>query len=386
MGKSSIKNCRSLSRNAEHVMSLNIAILGTRGIPNNYGGYEQIAGFLASGLLNKGYHVTVYNSHNHPYKKDEWNGIRIVHRNDPEHRLGTMGQFFYDLNCIRHARNCNYDIILFLGYTSSSVFSRWYPRKSSIIYHMDGLEWKRAKYSLPVRKFLKHAERLAVRHADFHIADSVVIQSYLENEYGIHPKYIPYGAIVQWNEDESVIRKYQLNKKQYYMVMARMEPENNIEMILDGFTGSKSERNFLVVGNTANKYGNYLIEKYRTDKRIVFAGALFEQAQLHSLRTFSSMYFHGHSVGGTNPSLLEAMASRCTIAAHDNGFNRAVLGNDAYYFKSSEDVLALVSSETDASIVESMVQNNTKKIQDNYRWEKIVDEYDKLFKECLSAK
>src|SRR5689334_21791534 len=140
---------------------LKLGILGTRGIPNNYGGYERAASFLSVGLVKKGFDVTVYNSLNHPYQEKEWNGVEIVRCYDPEHRAGTAGQFIYDLNCIRHARARNYDVLLLLGYTSSSVWGRFYPKKTVIISNMDGLEWKREKYSMTVRKYLQYAEKWA---------------------------------------------------------------------------------------------------------------------------------------------------------------------------------------------------------------------------------
>ena len=152
-------------------MSLRIAILGTRGIPNNYGGFEQIAGYLAKGLTQRGHSVSVYNSHNHPYKKNTWEGVNIIHCFDPEFLLGTAGQFIYDLNCILHSRKKNFDIILMLGYTSSSIWRKVYPKKSTVIFNMDGLEWKRSKYSNLAKKFLLYAERLAIRSGNYFIAD-----------------------------------------------------------------------------------------------------------------------------------------------------------------------------------------------------------------------
>ena len=131
-------------------MSLRIAILGTRGVPNHYGGFEQLAEHLGPGLVKAGHAVTVYNSHNHPWQEAQWEGVNIVHCYDPEYLLGSAGQFIYDLNCIIDARKKNFDVILQLGYTSSSVWGRFYPRDSVVISNMDGLEWKRAKYSKPL--------------------------------------------------------------------------------------------------------------------------------------------------------------------------------------------------------------------------------------------
>jgi hypothetical protein len=229
-------------------MTLRIGILGTRGIPNYYGGFEQFAEYLSTGLVNNGHEVFVYNSHNHPYKQDAWNKVQIIHCYDPEYQLGSFGQFIYDLNCILDARKRKFDVILMLGFTSSSAWGWFYPDKSTLIFNMDGLEWKRTKYSKPVQQFLMLAEKLAVRFSSYYIADSVVIQSYLQNKYAINSEHIPYGAEVYYHEDESLLQEWGVEKHNYFILMARMVSENNIEMILDGFHAAICYRNL----NTTN--------------------------------------------------------------------------------------------------------------------------------------
>lgn len=366
-------------------MKLKIAILGTRGIPNHYGGYEQAASFLAPALVKKGHSVTVYNSHNHPYQESHWKGVEIIHCNDPENKLGTAGQFIYDLNCIRDARKKEYDAIMLMGYTSSSVWGKLYPKKPVIISNMDGLEWTRSKYSKPVRRFLHYAEKLAVRHSDYFIADSPGIQSYLQQAYQIDSAYIPYGAVIYQKKDDEILKEFSVRSCKYYLIISRMEPENNVETILDGYSKSDSVLKFLVVGNTGNKYGKYLVKKYSSNENIIFAGAIFDQKKLHSLKSFCKLYFHGHSVGGTNPSLLEAMASCATIAAHNNPFNKAVLGSDSSYFATSEDVKNIINAPM-APKNTTMVCNNLKKIQDHYSWEMITDLYENFIIDCCNRK
>ena len=136
---------------------MKIAIIGTRGIPNHYGGFEQFAEYLAVYLVKHNCEVYVYNSYNHPYQEPVFNGVNIIHCRDPEKKMGTIGQFIYDLNCILDTRNKDLDVILQLGYTSSSIWSFLLPKKPIIITNMDGLEWKRSKYWFLVRKFLKIA-------------------------------------------------------------------------------------------------------------------------------------------------------------------------------------------------------------------------------------
>jgi glycosyltransferase involved in cell wall biosynthesis len=359
---------------------MKIAIIGTRGVPNNYGGFEQVTEFLSVGLLAKGHEVFVYNSHNHPHKEKTWNGVQLIHCYDPEYLIKTAGQFIYDFNCIRDARKRDFDVLLFMGYSSSSIWHFLFPKKQVIVTNMDGLEWKRTKYSKPVQKFLRYAEKLAVRHSDFHIVDSSEIQDYYKGKYGVHCAYIPYGASLVREEKAEALQEYNVTSGQYYFLMARMEPENNIEMILEGFHHSGSEKKFIVVGNIKNDYGKYIARKYSEDPRIHFAGSVFNQDTVHTLRKYAALYFHGHSVGGTNPSLLEAMASKAMIAAHENPFNKAILVDNAFYFSTAADIQKLVE-ETDIECRNVWRENNFNRVSDHFYWQKIIDLYDAFLRD-----
>lgn len=363
-------------------MKLRIGILGTRGIPNYYGGFEHISEYVSAGLVQRGHSVTVYNSHNHPYTADNWNGVNIQHCYDPEYLIGAAGQFIYDMNCIRDARKRNFDVVLIMGYTSSSVWGRLYPKNSTIITNMDGLEWKRTKYSKPVQHFLRYAEKLAVKHSNYYISDSMVIRSYLAEKYSINSQYIPYGAdMITQIEREQMDVKEALNED-YFLLMARMEPENNIEAILEGFNNSNSPRKFKVLGDTGNRFGKFIIHRFKNDERIQFKGAIFDNAKVRTLQNNSYLYFHGHSVGGTNPSLLEAMASEALIAAHDNPFNKSVLNADAFYFSNASGVQQLVENVQRKDTERLMVRNNLQKIQCQFSWEKVIEEYESFILEC----
>ena len=364
-------------------MGLKIAILGTRGVPNNYGGFEHIAGYLSRGLVQKGHDVTVYNSSKHPYQQSEWHGVHIVHCFDPEYLIGVPGQFVYDLNCILDTRKRNYDIILMLGYTSSSVWGFLYPRKSIVITNMDGLEWQRTKYSKPVRLFLKIAEKLAVQSSRFHVADSPVIKDYLDNKYRINSKYIAYGAGLYPAADENLLIEYGLNKYQYFLLMARMEPENNVEMILDGYCLTSTKTKFVVIGNTGNGFGKYLVEKDKDEKRIIFLGAIFNEMKVQSITTYCKLYFHGHSVGGTNPSLLDAMAARAPLAIHNNAFNRSIVKGNALMFTNVSDVCNLINARK--YLNEIHINNNYDTISNNFSWDRIISQYESYFIACYLA-
>jgi hypothetical protein len=356
---------------------LKIGILGTRGIPNHYGGFEQFAEHLYYGLLQRGHYVSVYNSSLHPYKEKDWNGVKIIHCRDWEHRIGAAGQFFYDLNCINDARKRNFDVLLHLGYTSDSIWHWRWPKKTINIVNMDGLEWNRSKYNKPTQRFLKWAESLAAKNAHTMIADSPGIQKHLSTFYGKRPVYIPYGAEIFEQANPSVLEKYKLLPHQYFLLIARMEPENNIEMIIKGHLASHHPYPLFIIGNITNKFGKYITSTYN-GHAVKFSDAIYDQFELNNLRYYSDLYFHGHSVGGTNPSLLEAMACSCRIAAHDNHFNKAVLQNEADFFSDANLLTSIINTPKDISILNHWKKINIKKIRAIYNQEKIIDDYEYL--------
>ncbi len=359
---------------------MHVGIIGTRGIPNNYGGFEQCAEFLAKGLVEKGFKVSVYNSHNHACQEKTWNGINIIHCYDPEDKVGTFGQFIYDFNCIRDARKRYFDIILQLGYTSSSVWGMLMPRKSIVTTNMDGLEWKRRKFSKAVQTFLLKGERLAVQFSDFLISDSIVMQNYLKEKYGKESTFIAYGAYEFNDPDPSSLSTYQLEPYQYNMLIARLVPENSIDMILKGVRDANVKIPFIVVGNHQTKYGEYLKDKFSKYPHIRFLGGIYNLGALNNIRYFSNIYFHGHTVGGTNPSLLEAMASYSLICANNNAFNRYVLEDHSLYFNSAAEVATVIqTTRKEKDIYKSMIKENLRKIREIYNWGKIIDEYAEHF-------
>jgi len=366
---------------------MKIAIIGTRGIPNHYGGFEQFADILSQGLVRKGHEITVYSSANHPYKESLFNGVKLIHKFDPENKIGTAGQFIYDLGCMLDARKQDFDIIYMLGYTSSSIWQRLiYKKGTLVITNMDGLEWKRSKYSIKVQQFLKYAEKLAVKHSDLLVADSIGIQSYLKNKYDVSSTYIAYGSFVFENADENKLSQYEVTAYNYDMLIARFEPENNIEMILEAFSKSNTKRQLMLVGNYKHtEFGRNMFAKYSSDKRIRFMGAIYDQTALNNLRYFSNIYFHGHSVGGTNPSLLEAMGSSALICIHDNEFNKAIVGEDGFTFSNTETLINIINNETKSGHPD-FIASNLNKIATIYSWENITNEYEKYFLQSLKNK
>jgi glycosyltransferase involved in cell wall biosynthesis len=359
---------------------MKIGILGTRGIPNTYGGFEQFAQYLSVGLVRRGHSVWVYNSSNHPYRETHFHGVRIIHCSDWENRIGTAGQFVYDYNCLMDARKREFDVLLQLGYTSNSIFHSIWPGKALNVVNMDGLEWKRTKYSPLVQKFLLRAEKWAARHGHVLVADSLGIRDYIEKKYRRPATYIPYGADIPDSYDLAKLSRWGLRPGGYLLLVARMEPENNIELIIKAWLAAGKRKPLILVGDAENGFGSYLRKIYR-DEKLLFAGAIYETGTINALRHYSSLYLHGHSVGGTNPSLLEAMACGCTIAAHDNPFNREILGSEACYFSSKEDLADLIGRLPHGDQTKDWKLLNRDKIVTRYSWDNVIDRYLRLFVE-----
>ena len=359
---------------------MKIAILGTRGIPNRYGGFEQFAEIVSQIWQAEGHSVWVYCGHRHEYSERQFKGVERISIFDPEYLFGTAGQFIYDLGCIMDARSRNFDVILQLGYTSSSVWWPLLPNKPLIVTNMDGLEWKRSKYSPAVRKFLRYAESWAVKSSDQLIADSPGIQRYIRDQYQKESAFIAYGSdIPEISNVSAHLSRYGLEAGEYNLLIARFEPENNLEMILEGIELAGYPRKTIVIGNAGNSFGKKLCQRFR-HASVIFPGAVYDKQCIDALRQNAHIYYHGHSVGGTNPSLLEAMAAGAFISAHDNIFNRAVLGELAIYFSSAEQI---ASQQIDLPGIDRAILSGKLKerIISEFSWEKISGEYLSVFEQ-----
>lgn len=359
---------------------MKIAFVGTRGIPNNYGGLEECAEHVSIGLAAREHEVIVYNPHFHPYEKGEFNRVKIIRIFSPEGRLGAAANFIYDYLSIKDAVKLKCDAIILLGYGTSAIsFYFVNLRKSKVFTNLDGMEWRRSKWKPWVQKLMRWFESIAVKKSHVLISDNIGIKDYLRENYSKESYFIPYAANIMSIPDENVIRKFGLERYDYYCMIGRLEPENNIEMIFDGIIESSCRQKVYVFANHETRFGNYLKNKYRNNEKIVFCGWTSGQGTLNQLRHFAKIYFHGHSVGGTNPSLLEAMAARTFIAAHDNVFNRHVLGDDAFYFKNSSDIKNIIDNfDSHFPNRETYTTNNIKKIETFYNWKSITDSYENM--------
>ena len=372
---------------------MKIAFISVRGIPNNYGGFEEFAEYISVGLAERGHDITVYSPHYHPYQEKEYKGVHIKHIYSPELWMGgSVGSFFYDYFSLKDAlKKENFDIIYDAGYTSIiPAYIRFNVKKIKhpiFTTNMDGLEYKRAKFNKWVQKFLFWEEQMAVKHSHYLIADNMGIQDYYKEKYGKESKFLAYGATIHDHYNADYLKEYGLTENDYFILVARLEPENNIYMAIDGYLASEQygKKPLVVVGKTNTPYGKKLVAKYGNNPNIKFVGGIYDFDKLNSVRHFSYAYFHGHSVGGTNPSLLEAMASECFILSHNNVFNHSVLRDNAIYYQSTEDVTKLLN-DIDNIVYKyksDFISGNLDVIRNEYSWEKLVDEHEKYFKWIL---
>lgn len=373
---------------------MKIAFISTRGIPNHYGGFEQFAECVSVRLAQRGHDVTVYSPHYHPFQEKVYKGVRLKHVYSPEKWMGSsVGSFFYDYQCLKDAlKREDFDIIYDAGYTSVvPAYMRFNVRKMTrpvIMTNMDGLEYKRAKYNWWVQRFLLWEERMAVKYSHYLIADNMGIRDYFLEKYGKESRYVAYGADIPDSYHEDCLQEFGLTKDGYLLVIARMEPEYNIEMAIEGYraSGEYGKRPLIIVGRLTTSFGKRLAARYSGDEYVRFVGGIYDNDKLNAIRHFSFAYFHGHSVGGTNPSLLEAMAAECFILSHDNVFNRVILGDHAVYFQSKEEVTAILDGldETVGLYREDYVRENLEKVRTQYSWDKVVDDYEGFFAERMN--
>ena len=375
---------------------MKIAFVSTRGIPNNYGGFEQFAEYISVGMAQRGHEVVVYSPKFHPYQESTYKGVRIKHIYSPETWMGSsVGSFFYDFASLRDAlKKEDFDIIYEAGYTSIIPAYIWFnvkKRKRPIFTtNMDGLENKRSKFSPMVRRFLDWEEKMAVKYSHYLIADNMGIHDYYKEKYGKESKFLAYGADIHDDFKAEYLEEFGLKSEEYYILIARLEPENNIVMAIEGYLHSKENgrRPLIVVGKTNTPHGKELVEKYGNERNVEFVGGIYDFKKLDSVRHFSKAYFNGHSVGGTNPSLLEAMAAGCFIFAHDNIFNRAVLKENAFYYPSADKVTEYLN-RIDTIAEGSKIQytaRNIEVIRNEYSWESLIDKHEKYFYWLLSQK
>jgi glycosyltransferase involved in cell wall biosynthesis len=356
---------------------MRIAILGARGIPARYGGFETFAEQLGVGLVKRGHDVTVF-CETAEGATEQYRGVKLRHVRAP--RLGSLSTLFFDAACLWQARS-GFDVIYMLGYAASPFC--WLPRAwgGQVWINMDGLEWARGKWGRVARWYFHCAEGVAMRTPNRIIADAAGIKAYLQSRHRKLPPcdVIPYGCEIVTSACAEELKDFGLTPGSYYLLVCRFEPENHVKEIIEGFLTSRTQKRLVLVGDCARKNGYVQsLAKYKDD-RLFFTGPVYDAPKIEALRYFCRAYVHGHSVGGTNPSLVEAMGCGNVIIAHDNAFNREVLGDSGLFFSTSNDVGAAIDS-VDAGEVStaSMKRRVVERVKQFYTWDRITDHYCEL--------
>ena len=370
-----------------------IAIIGSRGIPNNYGGFEYFTEVLSQNLVKKG--CTVHVSCEHPGEKncsDTHNGVKLFYfpiKHPKSPFMGMVYEVVYDVYSLFIA-SFKVDQIYMLGYSAALFFfiPKLFGKK--LYLNPDGLEWKRSKFTSYVKLLLKINEKMGVFWSDELITDAKGIKTYYDKKYDMESSFIAYGADeisrVKWdNEKLPEILKHGITENSYYwLLVARLEPENNIHTIIESYIKSNSTKPLIIVGNfTLPEYQKQIqdiLNVKSKGKKIVFTGGIYDQESLNMLRQNCFGYIHGHSVGGTNPSLLEAMIMKNIILAHDNQFNREVCEDSAMYFNNVNELEKRINQiENNPENYLELKDKAFNRVKNEYSWNKIVGQYHELF-------
>lgn len=318
--------------------------------------------------------------------------------------IGPAQAIYYDVQalryCIKYIKNNQIkNPIVYVLACRIGPFAKHFEKAihklgGKLYVNPDGHEWMRAKWSDPVRKYWKYSEQMMVRHCDLLVCDSKNIEKYIKEsycKYNPNTTFIAYGAETRKStlsdNDKALLDWYSsknLKPKSYYLVVGRFVPENNYEIMIREFMKSKSERDFALITNVSEKFLAELKKKtgFDRDKRIKFVGTVYEQELLKKIRENTYGYFHGHEVGGTNPSLLEALGSTDINLLLDVGFNREVAENSALYWTKDSGSLAGLIDKADSmsdSEIAELSQKAKQRINDEYSWQYICNKYEELF-------
>lgn len=355
---------------------MKVAILGTRGIPNRYGGFERFAEELSQELSKRGYRVYVTSPADHSCEELNANSIFKVNLRVPRFLTPNLATLYYDYISLKWAIRNNVDVVIECGHSfaplllfiSASI-------RGKIITNPDGIEHKRKKWGWIAKSYLRFSEYLAFKLSAQLVCDNRALVQYYSTRYKRWLHYIPYGAhpLMQAPGRPDVLDKLHINE--YYLLITRITPENNVETVLSYF--AHSGQPCLVVGDLISSYAKKIVGKYSHFRNIHLLGAIYDQQILNGLRFYCKAYIHGHSAGGTNPSLLEAMACGCFIIAHDNPFNRDILEEQGLYFKNIATLGSCISQFEKLNDVEvnRVKEQNIQAIERNFLWEKVALAY-----------
>lgn len=357
---------------------LRVAIIGSRGYPYVYSGYETLVKVLAERLTQKEVQVTVY-CHTFLFKKrpKQIGGIHLKYI--PTLKSKILAQPIHSFLAFCHVLFLKVDVVLVLNVSNGPFGLITKLFNIPTMMNVDGLEWLRPKWKGFGSIYFKWAAKMATKFIDLLVTDAIEMQKVYEREFHAKSVVITYGAESNGSAQEYLLSHWKLVAQDYYLIVGRMIPDNNADKIIEGFIQTNTTKKLVIVGDVpyADNYANKI--KTYSDERLLFTGYVTDPNQLASLYQYCYAYLHGHEFGGTNPSLLKAMANGCSIAALDTPFSREVLQNDlyGYYFsKNSKDITRWLDwAEHNSALMEQRRKEIYKSIQEKYTWETVTNLY-----------
>lgn len=372
----------------EIVCGVKVAILGTRGVPALYGGFETAVEEIGTRLALRGHDVTVY-CRNPDQKMTTYQGMHLVNLPAIRHRVAeTLSHT--SLSAAHAAVKNRPDVALVLNAGNAPLLRPLRAAGIPVAIHLDGLESRREKWRGAGAAYYKWAERSSVRAGTEVVADCQAIADYIKETYGRSAWVITYGAEVIEPGSER-LAEVRVVRRDFHLLVARMEPENHVLEAVLGYRQSEETRPLLIVGSAP--YSQWYIDKVADaaggDTRIRFMGGIYDQELLNQLYGNCRTYIHGHSVGGTNPSLLRAMGAGAPVLAFDCEFNREVTADRALMWSSSDDMTALMDDIAEGEldpVLESLTVAGRERVAEHYRWDVVTDEYERLLRHLLGAR
>jgi glycosyltransferase involved in cell wall biosynthesis len=368
---------------------MKIAIIGSRGYPYVYSGYETFVKELSERLVKQNIAVTVY-CHKNLFQEfpSQVNGINLVYIKTIEKK--SLGQFVHSFQSIIHSCFKKYDIILVVNSANGpfGLFTKLFRKKTAI--NVDGLEWLRPKWKGLGSKYFYFASWLSTKLYDVIINDSFAMADFYKKEFGVDSTVIAYGANIRHSSKPELIKKWDLDKNEYYLIVGRLIPDNNADLIVKEFVKSNTKKKLVIVGDVTYQDEYAAKIKKVEDDRILFTGYVNDQDELAELYHNCFAYFHGHEFGGTNPTMLTAMAYGCAVIALDTQFTREMCNDEkhAIYFTKEFGNLKRIIEEVEKndSVINSLKAISRNRITENYTWEKITEQYITLFYKMLKQK
>jgi len=378
-----------MTQSKSNTNPLKIAIIGSRGYPYVYSGYETLIKELSERLVQRSCEVTVY-CHSNLFKEKPAveNGIKLVYV--PTIETKSLSQLIHSFLSMSHAVVSGVDVIFAVNVANGpfGLISKIFRKPTAI--NVDGLEWLRPKWKGLGGRYFKIAARLSTILFDQIINDSEEMRKVYLNTFKKESVVIAYGASIKKPEDPSLIQQWLINPKEYYLVVGRMIPDNNADIIVKGFLASNSTKKMVVVGDVfyKDKYADEL--KALKDDRLVFTGYVHDPKVLAALYHHCYVYVHGHEFGGTNPTMIKAMAYGCAILALDTVFNKEMLNNDSFgiYFDKNENAVRQQINYVDQhpKQIKKLSENSHLGITDKYNWDCITDQYLDVFRRLANRK